>query len=362
MKVPGRASPSCDVLTEEKQVVKIPGACAPWVFVNAGADGYYRTAYSPDTLRVMAPRIGTDLSAPERLSLLDDEWALMRAGRHSAGDYLTLASELGREHTSGVLEEVANRLSFLHDYMTTGEARARYQTFVRGLFRPLYDEIGFTGPSSESDDRRSLRAAVVAALGTIGRDPDVVAKSRSAVDRALSGATPIEPTLAGAVVKTAAIHGDAALFDALLGAAERASDPDEHYRYLYALADFRAPALVDRGLQLALTPQLRSQDTAIYLGRFFSNPDARDRALSFLTEHWDALESKIVIAGGDTNLVRSMSTFCDTRSRERIASLFSEHKLPGAVRTLDQTLEQIDNCIALREEQAPVVQAWLARR
>jgi aminopeptidase N len=362
MKVPGQAAASCDLLTEESRTTTLDGACVPWVFANAGADGYYRTAYASDELRAIAPRIETDLSAPERLSLLDDEWALLRAGRHGVGDYLTLATGVAREHTSGVLAEVANRLSFIHDYLTTTGTRARFEAFTRSLLRPLFDEVGFSGPSSESDDRRALRATIVAALGAIAHDPEIVTAARHALDRALAGNTALEPTLAGAVVKTAAIHGDAALFDALLAAAERASDPDEHYRYLYALTDFRQPALIDRGLQLAVAPQLRTQDTALYLARFFGNPDARERALAFVIAHWTALAPKVTIFGGDTALIGSMASFCDTRSRDRIVSFFAEHKLPAAARTLDQTVEQIDNCIALREKQTPAVEAWLAAR
>ena len=37
----------------------LAGACAPWVFANAGAHGYYRTAYPPEMLRAMAPRVET---------------------------------------------------------------------------------------------------------------------------------------------------------------------------------------------------------------------------------------------------------------------------------------------------------------
>src|SRR3954468_6969810 len=362
LKVPGQPAASCEVLTEESRTIDVPGACAPWVFANAGAAGYYRTAYSSEMLRAMAPAMATDLTAAERLSLLDDEWALLRAGRHSIAAYLTLASGLGREHSSGVLGEVANRLSFIHDQLTSGATRSRFEAFTKSLLRPLYDELGFGGPATESDDRRALRATVVAALGTIGDDADLVARARTAVEREIAGAAPLEPTLASAAVKTAAMHGDAALFDALLARAERANDPDEHYRYLYALADFRDQALVDRGLNLALTPQLRTQDTAVYLGRFFGNPDARERALTFVTANWTALAPKVTIFGGDTNLIASLSSFSDAGSRDRIASFFPQHKLPAAARTLEQTVEQIDNCIALREKQAPAVEAWLAAR
>jgi aminopeptidase N len=168
--------------------------------------------------------------------------------------------------------------------------------------------------------------------------------------------------MAGAVIKTAAMHGDAALFEALSGAAERAPDPNERYRYLYALSEFRDPALVERGLKLSLSPQLRSQDTAIYLAGFFANPDAREPALAFLDENWKALAPKVAIFGGDTVLIGSMANFCDARSRDRITAFFAAHQLPAAARTLDQTLEQIGNCIALREKQTPAVETWLAAR
>jgi aminopeptidase N len=226
----------------------------------------------------------------------------------------------------------------------------------------LFDEVGFSSASTEGDDRRALRAAVVAGLGTIAHDPEVITLARNAVDRSLAGNVPIEPTMAGAVIETAATHGDAALFDALAAAAERATDPDQHYRYLYALGSFRDPALVDRGLKRALTGDLRSQDMAIYLSQFFANPDARDRAFAFVVENWAALAPKLTIFGADTYLIRSMSNFCDAESRDRVKAFFTEHKLPAAERTLDQTLETINNCIALREKQAPNVAAWLAAR
>jgi aminopeptidase N/puromycin-sensitive aminopeptidase len=339
-----------------------PGGCGPWVFANAGALGYYRTAYPSDVLRAVAPHAETDLTAPERLSLIDDEWALVRAGRHGIADYLTLAAGYGREHTSGVLDDVARGVGFVHDYLAIDAARPRFEEFVRSLLRPLYDEVGFTASPSDGDNRRALRASVIRALGMIAEDPDVVSRARAAVDRALAGAAPLDPTLADAAVRVAARHGNAALFDALLAAAERATDPDEHYRYLYALGEFTEPALVDRGLELSLSSQLRSQDTALYLAQFFANPAARDRALDFVTRRWTALQPKVAIFGGDTTLVRALSSFCDARARDRIKAFFAAHPLPAAARTLEQTLEQIDNCIRLRDTQAPAVAAWLQVR
>jgi aminopeptidase N len=363
LKAAGQSSPVCDVMSEASKTMTIGGnGCAAWVFANAGAQGYYRTAYTSDMLRAIAPRIATDLSAPERVSIIDDEWALVRAHRHTVADYLTLAAGFGREHTSGVLDEVTDRLAFIHEYLTTDATQPRFQAFIRGLLRPLFDELSFTAAASEADDRRELRATVVEALGTTADDPDVVGKARAALDRALGSGPALEPTLAGAVVRTAASHGDAKLFDALTAAADRAAAPEDHYRYLNALADFRDPPLIDRALQRTLSPALRTQDASLYLSAFFGNTVARPRAWSFVKERWKELEPKITIFGGDAGLVAALGQFCDVRMRDEIVSFFSEHKLPGAARTLDQTIERINNCVELKEKQTPAVTEWIAAR
>src|SRR6185503_8160287 len=62
MKIQGsNAAGSCSVLDREQQVIEVAHGCPSWVFINAGADGYFRTAYAPEMLRAMAPEIQTAL-------------------------------------------------------------------------------------------------------------------------------------------------------------------------------------------------------------------------------------------------------------------------------------------------------------
>ena len=362
VKAAGREAASCEVLTEPSHTVALPGGCAPWAFANAGARGYYRTAYASDILRAMAPRVESELTPPERLSLVADEWALVQARIHSVSDYLTLAAGFGREHTSGVVDELARALRFIADELTTPETRPRLAAFTRSLFRPLLDDVGFTPAPGDRDDRRSLRAAVIGLLGGVADDPDVVSRARAATTRALTGGEALESTMADAVIRTAAAHGDAALFDGLAAAAERTESPEDHYRYLFGLGAFRDPALIDRGLALALTPQLRTQDTALYLAQFFGNAAARDRALTFVEGHWTDLAPKVAIVGSDVVLAQSMGGICDARSRERVQQFFAAHPMPSAARAVEQTLERIDSCVGLRARETAAVEAWLGAR
>jgi len=352
----------CRVLGEPQQRVEVARGCPAWVFANAGAEGYYRTEYPPAAIRAMAPDVESQLTGPERLSLVDDEWAMVRAGRHSAAEYLSLASGFGRERISGVLADVTARLAYIRAYLTDDRTRPAFEAFVRTLLRPAYDEVGFSPSANDSDERRSIRATLVDALGNTGNDPEVAAAARQAVDRALAGGAALDPTLADAVVTTAATHGDARLFDAFIAASGRAGSPEEQYRYLDALADFREAPLVDRALARVLTTDVRSQDAALYLAQFFENPAARDRAWAFTTSHWSELQSKAFVFGGDVKLAEAVGTFCDARSRDAVKTFFAAHPLPAAQRTIAQALERIDNCIALRERQAPAVAEWVARR
>jgi aminopeptidase N len=361
-KTPSGAT-GCQVIAGAQATVPVGVASCPhWSFVNTGANGYFRTAYATDTLRALAPDIASSFTEPERVTIVGDEWALVRAGRHSIADYLTLAAGFGSEHANGVLSEVSGRLLFVRDYLTTTETRPKYEQFVRSLFGPLYRELGLNAKPGDSDDRLELRATVIQTLDRGGNDANLAADARSALQQSLSGAAAMDASAARTVAMVAARHGDGALWDQLLAASQKATSPNEQYRYLYALGAFEDSALIDRGLNFSLTPELRGQDTPSFLGTFLSNPVARQRAWAFVKQHWNELAPKVTISGGDVRLVESLGAFCDARSRDDIKDFFKTHKLPTASRTLDQTIERINNCMAMKEKESANVAAWLAAR
>jgi aminopeptidase N len=352
---------NCTIVDKPEQVIPLATGCPSWVFLNGGARGYFRTAYPPEMLRALAPHIESGLTAPERIVLMDDEWALVRAGRHSVADYLTLASGFKQETSAGALGVVTGRLGMMHEYLTTPTTVPKFEAFVRQLLQPILQQVGFSAAPSDTDDRRELRAVVVNTLGQIGSDTKVIADARTALDKALSSGPPLDPTLATPITHIAAAHGDAALFEALTRAAERATSPEDHYRYQNALSEFTDPPLTDRALKMSLSPEMRNQDTALYLAQFLGNPSVHARAWTFVKQNWTALAPRITIFGGDTNVVAALGSFCDASSRDDITAFFGAHKLPSAARALQQTIERIDNCIALKDKQQPTLTSWLER-
>ena len=363
VKTPGQPTAACQVLNNAAGTMTIGNSCQPWAFINAGARGYYRAAYTPELLRRLARDLQSGLTAAERASLADDEWALVRTGRHSVGDFLTLARGFASEHTPGMLAQITSRLEFIYDNLVTDATRPRFTAWVRTLLTPLYTELGMSprGDGAESDDRRALRAVVIGALGVTGDDPAVISGARAALDGALATSRPLDPAIAGAIVSVAARRGDRALFDALFAAAARSTVPDDQYRYLFALTAFEDPALSQRALEYSLSPDLRRQDVALYLGRFLGNPAVSARAWNFTKEHWSDLQPRLA-AFGAGRVVEAVGSFCTPDARDDVKAFFTSHTLGAATRTIDQTIERMNGCIATREKQAPILAQWLEEK
>jgi puromycin-sensitive aminopeptidase len=349
----------CDMLMKSAGTMPLP-SCPAWVVGNAGGLGYYRVGYTADAVSKIAAN-AMHLAPGERVSLLSDEWALVRAGRQDVTTYLDLVGAFSGERNHVVFATLAAALDSIGEDLTTASSRAKYREWVRHLLAPALTEVGWTPSASEPDDRKELRAALVTALGETARDPDVIAKSRQLVERLLTGDASIDPALRGPVVAVAALGGDAALYDKYLARARAVSEPDEHYRYLYALARFSDPALVRRTMDLILSSEVRNQDASLFVGALLRNPDARDLAWTLLRQRWDESQKKIGQYLG-VSAVGALGTFCSSERAAEIRQFFTAHPVPEAQRTLQQTIEQVESCAARVRAEAPRLAAWLERR
>lgn len=351
---------TCEVMSAKTATLKLD-ACPGWVLPNAGARGYYRTSYSPEMLRKIAAGI-TAVTPAERIGLLSDEWALVRAGRHDVGSYMDLASVFGSERTAEVMATLTGTLETVGDDLTTRASRPAYRQWVSELLKPALKEVGWEAKPGELESRQELRATVVRALGYTARDPEVLTKSRELVLAELKKPGTVDPTLLGVVVNLAAIQGDPALYDMYLAHAKAADDPEEKYRYLHALASFTDPTLVRRTLEYILGPEIRSQDAKLFLADLLTNPSIDALAWQMLKERWAEVQKKTGEFVGNTVVVSALGAFCDARMRDDVKKFFDTHKVPDAERTLQQSLERIAACARLAETQAPKLEAWLISR
>ena len=334
--------------------------CPAWVMANAGARGYYRVVSPPDMVRALARDVAA-LEPTERIALLSDEWALVRAGRHDVGTFLDLAEGFRSERTPEVLATLLGNLATIGEQLTTDASRQRYRAWLTSLLKPAMQEVGWSDRPGDSDEKKALRASLLAALGVTARDPETIANARRLVQSELNSQTSIDPTLLNASVHVAAIGGDSALYDRYLARSKQASVPEEHYRYLYALADFSDPALARQTVDFILGPEVRSQDAALFLAQLLGNSEVRPLVWELLRARWDDLQKKTGQVFGSPSLIGALGGFCDATARSEVEQFFSAHRVPEAERTLQQALERISACADLAASQSPKLDAWLAK-
>ena len=92
----------------------------------------------------------------------------------------------------------------------------------------------------------------------------------------------------------------------------------------------------------------------------------RKMALEFLKSNWDVIVKTMPTGGGfdfGSSLPRVGATYCDVSSRDELKAFFAPRvdQFLGAPRSLDQTLEGIDLCIASKATQSASVAAFLGK-
>jgi aminopeptidase N len=351
--------PHCVLLTEKSQSFKLEG-CAPWVLANAGARGYYRSAYTAEALREISKAAATVLTPAEQISLLNDQWALTRAGRADVAGLLALAEGLAGSRELMVQQALLGLLQTLDESVVDASRRDRYQAWLRDLARPAAREIGWSVAPGDSDDRKALRGLLLGTLGQSG-DAETLAEARRLANRLLANPESVDPSLAALVLGLAARQGDATLYDTYLARMAAAKSPEEYYRYLNALPAFKDEALIRRSLDLALTGKVRAQDLPGFTAALLRNSASRPQAWAFLKANWPSLQDKVVSFGG-RGAIPALAAFCNEESAVDIERFFQTNRAPGAERALKTSLESIRNCVALRKLQGDKLGAWIDGR
>jgi len=135
------AKPFCQIFNRPAQTLPVAG-CSSWVFTNANASGYYRTQYDSASLQRLSSVVATELTTSERISLLNDESALLGPGKESVARYLELVGALGQVAERTVAESYSLQLQQINDHLLTESNQAAFRSWIRATFSPIFAKIG----------------------------------------------------------------------------------------------------------------------------------------------------------------------------------------------------------------------------
>ena len=275
------------LLRDARATVRLPGAT--WVYPNVGGRGFYRWMLDDAGERMLDGGV-KQLAPEERLSLVDDAWALTRTGRMTLGAFLRRLDSLAGETDRAVISGISDALSWISSYAVRDRTQGAFARFVEDFYRPLLAGLGMRPKAGEDTDTREKRGRVIGMLGYHARAEDVRREARTMVTRHLDGDERLSPDIAGVIAGVAATDGDAALWDRYVKRMQQAqqSDAQEEARFRQSLVFFEDPALAERTSEAIFSPLIRTQDRGLMVLPLLGGRGTRDAGWRAIREHWDA--------------------------------------------------------------------------
>jgi len=327
------------------------GAAVDWVVANERGSGFFRTRYSPDLLSGLTTTLQDSLSAVERFNLVSDTWASVVAGLTPVTDFLAMAKLFGSETDRNVWVALLGGLEFLNRMMPAA-ARPKLQAFVRDLIGPSVAKLGWERQAGDSDLTAQLRGTLIATLGTTGEDAAIQARARELHAAFVQDRSAVDRDVVPAVIAITSHTGGAAEYDLFWSRYKAAgASPQEEQRYLFSLANFEDRGLVQRTLDLAMTPEIRTQNAPFLIGSLMGNLDGGELAWEFIKTHWDEMVARFP-DNTHVRMLAGITALSLPALVPDIEAFFSVPRVRQGQKTLDQHLERLRINLAFREREA----------
>jgi alanyl aminopeptidase len=359
----------CTLLTQASQTVALEGAqgCPAWVQANDNAVGYYRVDYKNGLLNALTTGdIQKRLSGPERSDLMGNAQSLATAGKLSAADALALVDRFHNDPERYVLQAALQLALQPLNALVPDNLMPNYRRFLAKNFGARAHELGWTPKSTDTEDTRLLRPAIVRAVATWGGDKALSDEANALAVKWLANHNAVDPNMASAVLQTSAFYGNADLFSRYLADFKQTKDRQTRALLIGAMSAFHNPAAIEAAMRAVLNGDVPFLEGAALLFSGQAEQATRKLPLQFLEAHYDEITTKMPTGGGfdfGSVLPQVGGSYCDAASRDDLKKFLGPKvkKFVGAPRALDQTLESIDLCISIKAAQGPSVAAFLEK-
>lgn len=330
------------------------------VLANDGGHGFYRVRYSAELLDGLQKHGLNTLAPVERFNLLNDTWAATLAGMVSSADYLALTEHFRDEQDPHVWAVMLGSFSTINHLLDESD-RPLVAALVRDRVAPMFHRLGWTPRPDERDLVKELRGDIIRALGTLGRDERIQAQAREAYTALQQQSRPIDPNVIPALVSILAFTGDAARYEEFVGRFRQATTPQEERRYLFSLAAFRTPELLERTLAKTLTDEVRTQDAPFLVSSLLHNVYIREKAWEFVKTNWERMD-KLFPKSGLRRMCGGITGLSTPELERDVRDFFASRQIDLGGKTLEQNLEQLHIAVQFRERERDAIRAALASK
>ncbi|XP_063281260.1 puromycin-sensitive aminopeptidase [Prinia subflava] len=335
-----------------------------WVKLNLGTVGFYRTQYSPAMLESLIPAI-KDLSLPpvDRLGLQNDLFSLARAGIIGTVEVLKVMEAFVNEPNYTVWSDLSCNLGILGTLLSHTDFHDDIQAFVRDVFSPIGDRLGWDPKPGEGHLDALLRGLVLGRLGKAGHKA-TLEEARRRFKEHVEGKHVLSADLRSPVYVTVLKHGDSSTLDTMLKLHKQADMQEEKNRIERVLGAISQPELIQKVLTFALSEEVRPQDTVSVIGGVAGgSKQGRKAAWKFLRDNWEELYNRYQGGFLISRLIKlTVDGFANDKMAAEVKGFFESHPAPSAERTVQQCCENILLNAAWLRRDADSVQHFLQQR
>jgi aminopeptidase N len=334
------------LLTENEQTLDFKEA-PDWVVVNAGGHGFYRVGYSHELLDALKGSLNSQLSSVEKFGLVNDTWAATLAGLVAPSDYLGLIELMREEMDLNIWATIIGSWHNLERILDDNQCDGLVER-VRTLVGPAAERFGWSTQEGESELESQLRGDLIAALGTLGEDKTCQQRARELFARYEKAPDAVDRNIVPALVAIVAHTGTISDYENFYRRFKDAATPQEETRFLFALANFRAPELIDRTLDLTINGEVRTQNAPYLLRGILLNRKARAKAWSFMKAHWEEMLRQYP----DNSIPRMCEGIVGLVTPELekdVREFFATHPVKQGSKQLEQHLERLQVAVQCKK-------------
>jgi alanyl aminopeptidase len=361
----GELKKHCALVTGAEATVTLPGAaaCPAFVMPNADGAGYYRFALDSGGWQALMANFGR-LNEAEALAVADSLWAAWQANRLSTDDYLAAVATIAASPSATVAIAPAAGLVRLRDDFSPPEARPAILALLRELYQP---RLAALVPPPSGVDPRSPAAVEQALFHTrLTRLLALEAGDEALANQLAADASRyLRQGWEGGSLDTAAVPP--ALVDIALAAGVRqkglpfvdtlvermlvSNDVRFRTQAATALASTDNAVVGDRVRSLLLDPRLRGREPTLIGFGLAARASQRRATFDWFRANHEAFIARTSASFGQRWLPRFGAGFCSVKERDEVEAFFAPlvDRLPGADRTLAESLEGIELCAALAD-------------
>jgi puromycin-sensitive aminopeptidase len=334
------------LLTENEQTLEFENS-PDWVVVNAGGHGFYRVGYSQELLDALKGSLNDQLSSVEKFGLVNDSWAATLAGLVAPSDYLALIELMRHERDLNIWATIIGSCHNLERILDEDQCDKLAER-VRTLVGPAVERFGWSTREGENELESQLRGDLIAALGTLGQDKTCQQRAREIFAGYEKAPDAVDRNIVPALVAIVAHTGTISDYENFYRRFKDAATPQEETRFLFALANFRAPELIDRTLDLTISGEVRTQNAPYLLRGILLNRKARAKAWSFMKAHWEEMLRQYP----DNSIPRMCEGIVGLVTPELekdVREFFAAHPVKQGSKQLEQHLERLQVAVQCKK-------------